>query len=143
MFLEMLAIVSAGLFSGAAIYINLVEHPARLECGAPVALKQFAPSYRKASVMQVGLAAIGFLAGTAAWLRSANLWWLIGAIMLIAVIPYTLLVVFPTVNRLHDPSLNQDPETATRLLVKWGRLHAIRSILSLTSFVIFGVAMCR
>src|SRR5215813_5002413 len=110
MFLEMLAIVSTGLFSGAAIYVNLVEHPARLECGAAVALKQFAPSYRKATITQVGLAAIGFLTGTAAWLTSGNVWWLIGAIMLMAVIPYTLIVVFPTVKRLHDPSLNQDPE---------------------------------
>ena len=46
------AAVCAGLFAGAAIYINAVEHPARLSCGNEVALREFAPSYRRATVMQ-------------------------------------------------------------------------------------------
>jgi Anthrone oxygenase len=143
MILEMLATVSAGLFSGAAIYINLVEHPARMECGPTLALKQFPPSYKKATVTQVGLAGSGFLAGTASWLLREDLRWLIGAIILVSVIPFTLLVVFPTVKKLHAHSLNQNPELASRLLVRWGRLHAVRSVLSFTSFVIFVIASLR
>ena len=30
---RLMAILGAALFSGAAMYINLVEHPARMECG--------------------------------------------------------------------------------------------------------------
>ncbi len=52
MLLEMLSTLSAGLFAGAAIYISLVEHPARLECGTSLAITEFAPSYRRAAVMQ-------------------------------------------------------------------------------------------
>lgn len=51
MLLEMLATLSAGLFAGAAMYINLVEHPARIECGPGLAVTEFAPSYRRATVM--------------------------------------------------------------------------------------------
>ena len=47
-----IAAACAGLFAGAAIYINAVEHPARLGCGNEVALKEFGPSYRRATVMQ-------------------------------------------------------------------------------------------
>ena len=59
----------AGLFAGAAIYINAVEHPARLACGTEVAVRQFAPSYHRATVMQASLAVMGCLTGLwSAWL---------------------------------------------------------------------------
>jgi hypothetical protein len=64
--LEMLLTLSAGLFAGASIYINLVEHPARMECGTSLAVAEFAPSYRRASVMQGLLAVVGYLSATAA-----------------------------------------------------------------------------
>ena len=80
MLLEMLATLSAGLFAGAAIYINLVEHPARMECGTELAVGEFAPSYRRATVMQAALSAVGFLVSAAAWLTGSSMWWLVGAL---------------------------------------------------------------
>jgi hypothetical protein len=50
---QFLAILAALLFTGAAIYINLAEHPARMECGSELAATVFGPSYRRAAVMQV------------------------------------------------------------------------------------------
>jgi hypothetical protein len=52
MMLELLATLAAGLFSGASIYINLVEHPARMQCGTVLAVAQWGPSYKRATVMQ-------------------------------------------------------------------------------------------
>lgn len=45
------AVLCAGIFAGAAIYINAVEHPARLSCGTELALREFGPSYRQATVI--------------------------------------------------------------------------------------------
>jgi len=137
MLFEVLATLSAGVFAGAAIYINLGEHPARMECGTEVALRQFAPSYRRATIMQVPLALIGFLMAMVAWLRGGSIWWLIGGVTLIAVIPFTLLIIFPTNKRIFEHSLTQDSGSASKLLVRWGRLHAIRTILGTLSFLIF------
>jgi len=137
MLFEVLATLSAGLFSGAAIYINLGEHPARMQCGTEVALRQFAPSYRRATAMQVPLAVTGFLTAMVAWLRGSSIWWLTGGVILIAVIPFTLLLIFPTNKKILNHSFTQDSESASELLVRWGRLHAVRSILSTLSFVIF------
>jgi uncharacterized membrane protein len=137
MLLEMLSTLAAGLFAGAGLYINLVEHPARIECGTALAVTEFAPSYRRAAVMQGALGAIGFLSATIAWLTGSSVWWLIGGVILGAVIPFTLLVIFPTNKQLLDPSLDKNSERARKLLMRWGRLHAVRSILSLISFLLF------
>ena len=64
----MVATIAAGLFAGAAIYVNVVEHSARVSCGMEVALREFRPSYERATIMQASLAISGSLAGLlAAW----------------------------------------------------------------------------
>src|ERR1035438_1381975 len=73
---EFVAVLSCSLFMGASVYINLVEHPARMECGVEIAATEFAPSYRRATIMQASSAALGLLSSIAAWLAVAALWWL-------------------------------------------------------------------
>jgi hypothetical protein len=41
---ELVALLATGLFAGAAVYVTFVEHPARVEGGAALALAQFRPS---------------------------------------------------------------------------------------------------
>lgn len=143
MLFEIISTLSAGLFAGAAIYINLVEHPARVECGIELALKEFAPSYRKATVLQAALAATGFLSAVAAWFMGASLWWLVGGSVLGLVILFTLVVIFPTNKKLLDSSLDQESEIASELLKRWANLHAVRSVLGLTAFLIFVILLGR
>lgn len=138
-----LAALSAGLFSGAAIYINLVEHPARMSCGTDVAVTEFRPSYKRATVMQASLAAFGTVNSFVAWFLGSGVAWLIGGILLGSVIPFTLIVIFPTNKQLLDPNLDKSSNLALRLLTRWGRLHAVRSILSLVAFTIFLSALLR
>jgi Domain of unknown function (DUF1772) len=95
MMLELLATLAAGLFSGASIYINLVEHPARMQCGTVLAIAQWGPSYKRATVMQAGLAAIGLLSTAGAWMLGAEGSWLIGGLLLGLVIAFTLIVILP------------------------------------------------
>jgi len=134
---SLLAVVCAGLFAGASVYITLVEHPARMSCGTRLAATEFAPSYRRATVLQASLAAVGFLCAIVAWTMGAKVTLLIGGILLGAVIPFTLLVILPTNKQLLDPSLDKDSSLAAQLLQRWGALHAVRSGLSLASFLVF------
>ena len=137
MFAQRLATLASALFTGAAIYINLGEHPARTEAGTQLALTEFAPSYHRASVMQVSLAAIGFVSALRAWRSSADARWLMGGAVLVAVIPFTAVAIMPTNKQLLDPATAGDLERAEQLLTRWGRLHAVRSIASLASLLLF------
>jgi hypothetical protein len=127
----------------AAIYVNAVEHPARLAGGTALALREFAPSYRRGTVLQASLATLGFLAAVAAWLQAGHVGLLIGGLLLGAVVPFTLVVIFPTNRRLLDPSLDPQSTEAAALLVRWGRLHAVRSVLSVLAFGTLLVCMAQ
>ena len=134
---ELIATLSSGLFAGAAVYINLVEHPARMQTGVRPALTEFAPSYKRATVTQVSLAVAGFLSALIAGRSSSDARWLVGGGLLVAVVPFTALVILPTNKKLLDPETANDLDLAKRLLTRWGRLHAVRSGLSLASLLIF------
>ena len=134
MFAEVIATLCAGFFAGAATYITLVEHPARLECGTALAATEFGPSYRRATVMQASLAAVGFLAALAAWAQGAGPLVLLGGVLLGLVIPFTLIVILPTNRRLLDLTLDRGSLEAAALLERWGRLHAVRSVASGVAF---------
>ena len=135
--LEFVAVLTAMFFTGAAIYINLVEHPARMECGTEAAATVFGPSYRRAAVMQAVLALTSAIAGVSAFLMGAPRAWFIGSVLIFAVIPFTLIAIMPTNRKLLDPGLDRTSEAARQLLLTWGTLHAVRSILGLAASVIF------
>ncbi len=132
-----LAAACAGLFSGAALYVNLVEHPARVSCGPEVAVREFAPSYKRATVMHVALALAGLLFGVAAAFAYSDLRLALASVLLVSVIPFTLIAVLPVNKRLVDPSLDAGSADAMALLARWARLHAVRTALSLLSFLLF------
>jgi len=143
MMLELLATLTAVLFSGASIYVNLVEHPARIQCGTALAVAQWGPSYKRATVMQASLAAVGFFSATGAWILGAGGFWLIGSILLGLVIPFTFIVILPTNRKLLNPDLVKESPDARLLLDRWARLHAVRSVLSFSSFLVFLLLVSR
>ena len=101
-----------------------------MECGVEIAATEFAPSYRRATIMQASLAALGLLSSIAAWLAGATFWWLVAGALLGSVIPFTLFVILPTNKLLLSPTLDKQSVEAERLLARWGVLHAVRSALS-------------
>ena len=136
-FAQFLTTLCSSVFVGGAVYVNLVEHPARMACGTILAVTEFAPSYKRATIMQASLAACGFIASVVAWLAGAGGWWLIGGILLGSVIPFTLFFIMPTNKELLSPSLDKGSERANQLLSRWGHLHAVRSVLSTMALLIF------
>jgi hypothetical protein len=133
-----LALTAAALFSGAAFYINIAEQPARLGLSDQALLDQWKPSYKRGFAMQSTLAVGGFLLGGLAWWQSSELFWVVGAILMLANWPYTLIGIMPTNGKL------MATQTATPdsriLIVKWGGLHAVRTVLGILATAAFLLA---
>jgi hypothetical protein len=134
--LELIATFCTAIFAGAALYINLVEHPARVECGTSIATREWRASYPRATRVQASLALVALLACLGAWLVDRELIVLVAGICIGFVIPFTLIVIYPTNRRLEDPALDPGSLSTAALLAKWNRLHAVRTGAALIALVI-------
>jgi hypothetical protein len=135
--LELAATLTGALFAGAALYISVAEHPARMGLETRAAALQWAPSYMRATWLQAPLAVVSLVCGVAAWLLGAGSGWLVAALLVGAVVPFTFAVIMPTNNRLLAPGRDLDSSETRALLVRWGRLHSVRTALSLVGATIY------
>jgi hypothetical protein len=104
-----LALVTAALFTGAAIYVNVAEQPSRLMLDDRALLMEWKPAYKRGFAMQAPLATIGFRLGALAAWQTSDWWWLVGGLVLLANWPFTIFAILPTNNRL----MGMEPAPAT------------------------------
>lgn len=138
-----LALVLAAAFAGAAFYINFAEHPARLGLDDRSLLKQWKPSYAAGYTMQATLAvASGGLGLLAAW-KTQDWHWIVGAILIVANWPYTLMGMMPTNHKLKVTSENDAGPQSRAMLETWAHLHAVRTALGAAATVAYLWALNR
>ncbi|HVZ05590.1 DUF1772 domain-containing protein [Hyphomicrobium sp.] len=136
------ALLAAAMFAGAALYVSVAEHPARLALNDAAALAHWQVSYPRAAAMQATLALIGSVLGVLEWLVTGDALWLLGAIVLFANWPYTFIWIMPTNRMLGEAPVDRVGLAASlpaaRIeLEKWGRMHAVRTTLGLVATGIF------
>ena len=137
MFAGQLALVAAAVFLGAALYVNVAEQLARLLLDDRSALAEWKPAYKRGFSMQGPLAVVGFLLGLLAWWQTGDWRFLLGATLMIANWPYTLVAIMPTNNKLMAMPLDQAGPESRTLMESWGRLHAVRTGLGILATVVF------
>ena len=132
-----LALTVAAMFTGAAFYVGFAEQPARLQLDDRAQLAQWKPSYKRGFAMQGTLAVAGFLLGALQWWQSGDGLWLLGALLLVANWPFTLFVIMPTNKVLMATPTDAAGAGSRLLVVKWGRLHAVRTALGAAATLVF------
>jgi len=138
-----LALIAAALFAGAAFYINVAEQPARLRLEDSALLTEWKPAYKRGFAIQASLAIVGGLLGLAAWWTTGDWRWIMGAVVLLANWPWTLLGIMPTNRRLMETRFEQAGPESRALIEIWGHLHAVRTILGSIATLIFLWASLR
>ncbi len=133
----LLALTAAAIFTGAALYVNVAEQPARLTLEDRALLTEWKPSYKRGAAMQAPLALVGFLLGLTAWWQTSHPGFLMGAIAMVAPWPWTLIGIKPTNDALLATELDNAGPPTRALVVKWGALHAVRTALSALATVAF------
>ena len=131
--LKFIAILTASVFAGAALYVNLAEHPARMTLDTKAAAMEWAPSYARATLMQAPLALLSLVSGLGSYLLGAGIGWAVAALLIGAVVPFTLLIIMPTNRALLAPGRDLASLETRALLMRWARLHAVRTVLGLAS----------
>lgn len=137
----LLALTIAALFTGAALYINVAEQPARLILDDRALLAQWKPSYKRGFAMQAPLAIIGCLLGLVAWWLTGKLVFILGALLMVANWPFTLFVIMPVNNALTATSPAEAGPSSRALIEKWNGLHAGRTALGALAVIAFLVAL--
>ncbi len=132
-----LALITSAVFSGAAVYISVAEQPARLTLDDRALLEQWKVSYRRGFMMQASLAILGSVLGIAAYILYHDARWLVGAILLFANWPFTLIFIMPTNNTLMAVAPDAVSMETRRLLQRWGGLHAFRGVLGVMATAMF------
>lgn len=135
MILGEFALIAASAFAGAAIYVSLVEQPARLTLDGHALLAEWKLSYRRGTAMQAPLALIATALGAAAFVSTDDWRWLLGSALALANWPVTLLFIMP-VNRALT-AMQAGGAGVHEKVIEWGRLHAVRSALGVAAVLVF------
>jgi hypothetical protein len=135
--LKFVAIFAAAMFAGAALYVNVAEHPARMTLDTRFAVAQWGPSYRRATWMQAPLALLSLMAGLGSWFLGGGLGWAIAALLIGAVVPFTFIGIMPTNRALLAPGRDLGAAETRTLLEHWAKLHAVRTVLSVAATILY------
>jgi hypothetical protein len=135
------ALVTAAAFAGAAIYVNVAEQPARLTLDDRALLAEWKPSYARGFAMQASLALASALAGVIAFGVTRDWGWMLGAVLIFANWPYTLLVILPVNKRIEATAPHAASAETRALILRWGALHAGRSLLGVAATIAYAISM--
>ncbi len=137
MIIGSLALAAAGAFTGASLYVNYVEQPARLALGDDALIKEWEPSDRRGFIVLASLAFLAALFGFIAFRELDDVRWIFGALIALASWPYTYLAIVPLNNRILELISADAAHEARKVIDLWGRLELGQTALGIVATLIY------
>jgi hypothetical protein len=137
MIIGSLALAAAGAFTGASLYVNFVEQPARLALSDDALIKEWEPSDHRGFILLAGLAAIAALFGFIAYRELDDVRWALGALVILASWPYTYLAIVPLNNRILGLIGADAAHEARKAIDLWGKLEIGLTAIGVAAIAIF------
>jgi Domain of unknown function (DUF1772) len=131
-----LALAFAAALSGAALYVNWVEQPARMALDDQAMLNEWGPSDQRGVALLAGLALISAVFGLSAYHATEDVRWAIGAVFVVLTWPYAFFVMAPMNNQILSLA-PRDVGAARTLVRQWGLLEYGQTALGLVASAIF------
>jgi uncharacterized membrane protein len=140
---QFIAVMAAGLFAGAALYVSLVESRATLGLQREDPVAHFVRGFARGGALQAPLVLLGVVAGLTSAVVTGDAFWIAGAVLMVGVLVVTAVVIFPLNAKLLNRSERSEGGDRRALVVRWYRLHGVRALLSLAASASFVVALIR
>ncbi len=137
----LIAFAFASAFAGMALYVNVVEQPARLSLDDASMMKEWGPSDRRGFALLAGFAVVSALAGLTEFRLLGDVRWLVGALVVLSSWPYTYFVIVPLNNRLLANPPGQPGADSREMVTDWGMLEWGLTLLGVVATAVFAWAM--
>ena len=134
---ELVATLAAGLWAGAAFYIGFAEHPAALKVGVGFATAYFRHMSKRTAPLMMALAGISGLSAGYAWWQTSATAWLVGAVLMLGMFPFTAALIVPTNLKLIRIDPERQAQEAATLHAYWRKAHWARTVLGSIPFPLF------
>ena len=131
-----LALAFSAALSGAALYVNGVEQPARLALDDAAMLKEWGPSDQRGVALLAGLSLLAAIFGLTAYSAAGDVRWAVGALIAILTWPYAFYVMAPVNNQIIALA-PRDIGAARALVRQWGLLEYGQTAIGLVATAVF------
>jgi Domain of unknown function (DUF1772) len=131
------AFAAASAFLGAALYINVVEQPARLRLDSSSSVREWTPSNRRGFMMLAVLAVVSALLAYMDFARGGDVRWTIGGVLILASWPYAYFVMAPVNIWLYTIPPRASASTIRELMREWGLLEWGQTAIGLLAWCVF------
>jgi hypothetical protein len=135
--LDLLAFSAAAAFFGAALYVNIVEQPARLALGPGAMVREWARSNHRGFSMMATLAVISAILAYVHYGLTGDLRWLLGGVVILASWPYAYFVMVPVNIWLCAIPARAARSTVRELMRDWGLLEWGQTAIGLAACCLF------
>jgi hypothetical protein len=132
------AFAVACTFFGAALYVNIVEAPARLALDARSMLKEWMPSNQRGFVMLALLAVVAGVLGYTDYARSGDVRWLIGGVIILSNLAYAYFVITPVNILLYSARQTARLSAARAFMRDWGVLEWGQTLIGFAACCMLG-----